>query len=131
MADGTSAVSSASSLTRPSVNAWNARQAARVADGSATARTRPAHPECVGELEHDPILQFEDAIERAVRLGLGLRLAGVRVDDSRRDPQPIAGTLKTPDHGSIQVELRAQGREVRPGATARFNDADAIDHAMR
>ena len=66
----------------------------------------------------------------AERHGLTL---GVHISPAARlyvaVPRKILLNARTSD-GSIKVELRAQSREVRPGATARLDDADAIDHAV-
>ena len=87
--------------------------------------------ERLGKLRDDPILQLEHLLERAVGLRVRHRFTGRRVHDAGRDAQPIAGALKAPDDGQVEMQLLSQHGEVRPDAADRFDDADPIDDAER
>ena len=94
-------------------------------------RVRARGAERLGKLRDDPILQLEHLLEGAVGLRVRHRFAGRRVHDARGDAQAIAGALKAPDDGQVEVELLAEDREVRPDAPDRFDHAHAIDDAER
>ena len=129
MAPGTSVASSDSSRTRPSVNAWYASRLLVSRMRAPRCRVR-AHPERLGKLRHDAILQLEHLLERAVRLGFRERLAGGRIHDARGDAQAIAGRWKLPTTAQIEMQLRARAPPDRARPPHRFDDAHAIDDAV-
>jgi hypothetical protein len=83
----------------------------------------------LSELCDDPVLQLEDLFERAIRLRFRDRFAACGIHDARRDAQPIARTLEASDDGEVQIQVRAERRQVAPGTAHRFDDPHTIDDA--
>ena len=104
-------------------------EAAGVAARSAAAGPAALHAQRLGKLSNQPVLQVEHVIQRAVRLRFGLGLAGIGIDDPRRDPQPVAGSLEAADDGAIEMQLRAQRRQSGP-ARRTASTTHAVDDAV-
>ena len=88
-------------------------------------------PQRLGELRHDPVLELEHLLERAVRLGVGQRHTGCGIDDPCGDAQSLARALEAADDREIELELGSERRQVRADAADAFDDPHAIDDPVR